>query len=239
MMRGQSNLLAEVEPKFSWIQSTMRRLKPEAEASSLFARAVAQAEEEIRTYLGSVALSGEKSSQEGEIVLDQMIKKLQNGSVGVDTAKDYTAAQKEQAMADMARTGLGAFYRYDDGARYLAELTVKCEGAQACIMLSLLQALDQMGSGKAGAGDREVTLDLLVPEGAQAGMFQFELLIALLCPWITNISETFSGESLLHLDPAGEHLEQEIRDIASIFSCEEIPAESTEKKKSRRNRKRR
>ncbi len=159
---------------------------------------------------------------------------------------------KETVIKILAGAGLAAISQDIPTATLRIRLSSKIPQVQACTFFDILNRLEKL-DGALNMLVPKWTLELQVPLGGKKGLFQWEMLIMQLYPWITSVKEVSTNEvaenaniqsadtgEMLKKTPETEETQEAEETQKSPEEaekpddiCEESPAETFDRKKAK------
>lgn len=122
-----------------------------------------------------------------------------------DSAEDY---DKEFIIMALGTLGVVSIHTEMELATIFVELAPPIQDVMACTIFSILNRLEKLDGAANVIKPTEWTLKLQVPLGGKKGLFQWELLIMELYPWL-SVSEIASNKMAETLEEVRERVATE------------------------------
>lgn len=122
---------------------------------------------------------------------------LQIGGKNV-TAEEFDAFSdwdKEAVIGAMARAGLSSIYADIGAFTITVRFSHLIARVMACTIFDVLNRLEKIDGGFSLLGEKKWTMVMEVPIGGKKGLFQWEMLILKMHPWISSVKETSTNET--------------------------------------------
>ncbi len=116
----------------------------------------------------------------------QAIEEVENTGIA------FSGAAGELAIKKLAAAGFGGIGRDMDKAVITIRLSYRIQNVMACTVFEILNRLEKL-DGTLDMLKPKWTLELQVPLGGRKGLFQWEMLMMQLYPWI-SVRETAANE---------------------------------------------